>query len=333
MGPQFKWLALLLLLPIYILLAWIFNRLALTGVVMEVAQIGSLLLIFFLANYWIGSNETAFLAEESAPQTGKPGSSAIESRKKTPVLLLYFIRSLLAALIVLAATALMAFIGRNLLGEGVIALLYLLPIGWATVRWGRVAGASAALSSALCFDFVFIPPFFTFRIGNLEGWLLLVLFMLTSLVIVGRTVSMFNEVKRREKENNFLYELVLLMANLQNREEIAEFIVTQLAGHYRAGFVKIVLYERGRQPSILKVRGGNAPRLADGQLERSLPIYSDLDLIGKISIAQAEIPLPGDDDPLLQSICRLVALAVDRAQIEVHAAAAGSSMPQNSHVA
>ena len=72
----------------------------------------------------------------------------------------------------LRLTVVMLLIGPTLLGEGVIALLYLVPIGWCTVRWGQLAGVSAALTAALSFDFLFIPPYGTFNIGSLEGWLL-----------------------------------------------------------------------------------------------------------------------------------------------------------------
>ena len=36
---------------------------------------------------------------------------------------------------------------------------------------------SAALAAALAFDFLFIPPFYTFAVGSLEGWLVLAIFL------------------------------------------------------------------------------------------------------------------------------------------------------------
>ena len=75
------------------------------------------------------------------------------------------------------ATALFLLIGRNVLGEGVIALLYLVPIGWSTTRWGQLAGMCAAVTAFLTFNFFFIPPFYTFQIGSVEGWLILIIFL------------------------------------------------------------------------------------------------------------------------------------------------------------
>ena len=84
-----------------------------------------------------------------------------------------FTNGLRGMLTVLAITIPMWLIGRSVLGEAVIALLYLAPIAWSASKWGQAAGVSAALTAALCFDFLFIPPFFTFAVGSLEGWLVL----------------------------------------------------------------------------------------------------------------------------------------------------------------
>ena len=94
--------------------------------------------------------------------------------------------SVLAVGLVLATTALFLLIGRNVLGEGVVALLYLVPIGWSTTRWGQLPGLCAALTAALTFNFFFIPPFYTFEIGSLEGWLIFIIFFVVAAVIVGR---------------------------------------------------------------------------------------------------------------------------------------------------
>ena len=44
----------------------------------------------------------------------------------------------------------MWLIGRDVLGEAVIGMLYLAPIAWCANKWGQAAGMSAALSAALC---------------------------------------------------------------------------------------------------------------------------------------------------------------------------------------
>src|SRR5512139_3980653 len=85
---------------------------------------------------------------------------------------------------VFAVTIPMFLIGRDVLGEAVIGFLYLVPIVWSATKWGQLAGMSAALTAALCFDFLFIPPFYTFAVGSLEGWSMLVIFFGVAVVVV-----------------------------------------------------------------------------------------------------------------------------------------------------
>jgi two-component system sensor histidine kinase KdpD len=97
-----------------------------------------------------------------------------------------FRHSASAVLLVMATTFFLLLMGRNELGEAVIALAYLVPIIWSGYRWGQAPGISAALAAALAFDFLFIPPFYTFAIGRLEGWLVLAMFLAVAMILVGR---------------------------------------------------------------------------------------------------------------------------------------------------
>jgi two-component system sensor histidine kinase KdpD len=153
-------------------------------------------------------------------------------------------QSLLSAFLVLILTLIMAAIGRRILAEGVITLLYLVPIAWCTVRWGKLAGASASLTAALAFDFFFIPPFYTFTIGSLEGWLLLVIFMAASIIIVGRVQSVILNERNRGHEATFMYELVAAISNLQSREAIARVIASQIQQQYQAALVQVNLKDQ-----------------------------------------------------------------------------------------
>src|SRR5512133_1379975 len=110
------------------------------------------------------------------------------------------VHALQSVAVVFALTVVMLLIGPKMLGEGVIALLYLAPIGWCTVRWGQLAGISAALTASLSFDFLFIPPYGTFNIGSLEGWLLLFLFIAAAILVVGRIQSILRDEQNRTRK-------------------------------------------------------------------------------------------------------------------------------------
>ena len=100
---------------------------------------------------------------------------------------------ILSAVMVGCTTGLMLLIGRDQLGEAVIALLFLVPVGWIASRWGQGPGIFSAVLSALAFDFFFIPPFYTFAVARLEGWLVLAIFLAVAILVVGRIQSSLSQ--------------------------------------------------------------------------------------------------------------------------------------------
>jgi hypothetical protein len=72
-----------------------------------------------------------------------------------------------AIVLVLFLSVPVFLIGREALGETVIALLYLAIVAWSACRWGQCA----AVMATPAFNFLFIPPFFASAMRQLEGWL------------------------------------------------------------------------------------------------------------------------------------------------------------------
>ena len=205
-------------------------------------------------------------------------------------------QSFLAVAVVFALTVVMLLIGSKMLVEGVIALLYLVPIGWCTVRWGQIAGVSAALTAALCFDLLFIPPYDTFTIGSLEGWLLWLLFSAVSILVVWRIQMVIGDWQNRERKATFLYEMVAAIANLQSRKGIARVVADQIQQKYLAELVGVHLNASGSLPEV-SVIATNKPGVtptAHGKPDSTLPIVSGPVLIGYIGIWKWLLPLPSD---------------------------------------
>jgi K+-sensing histidine kinase KdpD len=254
----------------------------------------------------------------------------IKSEPISPIRVAY---SMMAVAVVFALTVVMLLIGPKMLGEGVIALLYLVPCGWCTVRWGRIAGVSAALTAALCFDFLFIPPYGTFNIGSLEGWLLLFLFIAGSILVVGRFQAILRDEQNRERKATFLYEIVASIANQQTRGGIARVIANQIQQKYLAELVQVYLYSRGNKPVVVMCAGNEPDCVAKPKPDRVLPIVSGPALIGEIAIWKGLMPLPSEDDRMVQTILRQTAAALDRAQlVEENISPTGRSQQENSNV-
>ncbi len=228
----------------------------------------------------------------------------------SPILLA---NSIWAVLWVVATTALMLLIGRDVLGQAVVALLYLLPIGWSTTRWGQLPGVCAAVVAFLCFDFFFIPPYYTFNVGSVEGWLVLIIFLIVAVAIIGRIQFGLSQAQAREREAIFMYELSTALAGLNQQEDIAHTLAKQLQQIFQAALVQVILQADVEPRSIMASAPPDA--IAQGKPDRIVPILAARGMTGEICLWRGEIPLPSIDNRLLQNFATQGALALERARL------------------
>jgi K+-sensing histidine kinase KdpD len=223
-------------------------------------------------------------------------------------------RSVLAIALVFFTVLGILLIGRNILGEGAITLIFLLVTGWITMRWGRLAGASAALTSGLCFDYFFIPPFYSFTIERLEGWLVLLIFVGVAVFVVGRIHVVLNEAKGREHDATFLYEMVASVANLTSRKAIANVVAGQIQEHYMAEFVRVNIYAHVKFPSVVVSAPASNSGSPNRNPDRIMAIPYTTRIVGEISFWKGKMELPEESNSMLQSFLRQTALSLERVQ-------------------
>ncbi len=190
---------------------------------------------------------------------------------------------LLAILTVAAVTVPLYLIGRDALGEGVIALLYLVPITWSASRWGLIPGISAALAATLCFDFLFIPPYLTLAVGNLEGWLVLAIFLGVATIVVELIQSSLS----KANEAILMYELSSALNSQRTQEAIAMTVALQIQQLYQTTLVKVTYRSEKPSANIIVnlpsgVEGKGKPD--KGIPDRILPIMNTWGLMGEIQI-------------------------------------------------
>lgn len=90
-------------------------------------------------------------------------------------------RAVVAAVaLVLVTLALLAF--RTRLDKAHVALVYLLVVLGGSAAEGRRVGFALAILSFVCFNVLFLPPYYTLTIADPLDWLVLVSFLATSLV-------------------------------------------------------------------------------------------------------------------------------------------------------
>jgi K+-sensing histidine kinase KdpD len=218
-----------------------------------------------------------------------------------------FVDSLSALLAVFLTTIPLALIGRQTLGEAVIALLFLVPVAWSASRWGLGPGLSAALAAAMCFDFLFIPPFNTFVVGSLESWLVLAIFLGVAILVVERIQTSL--IKAREAV--FMYELSAALVGKRTQEAAARTVAVQIRQLFQAALVNVSFQpEKGVQSVIISEPKGGA---MEGQPDRTIPIENVWGLVGEIQIWRGVyVDLPAEDSRILRNFAWQAAEALER---------------------
>jgi len=218
--------------------------------------------------------------------------------------------SFYAVLTVAATTVLLLLIGLDKLGEAVIALLYMVPVVWSAARWGQGPGVSAALAAALFFDFYFIPPFYTFAVGRLEGWLVLGIFLAVAIVVVGRIQTSLSKAQTSEREAIFMYELSNTLASLQTQEAVANAVARFLQQRYLATLVRVSIQPKGQNSET----AASEPRdvMLVSKPDISLPIMSAWNLVGMVQIWRGEVELPSEESRLFRNFASQIGQALER---------------------
>ena len=221
-----------------------------------------------------------------------------------------------SAVLAVAVTALvLLLVRRDVVGEGVIALVFLMPVTWAAYRWGLAAGMSAALTAAFIFDFFFIPPFYTFTVGNLEGWLILVIFFAVAIIVVERIQSTLSRAQSSEQEAVMMYEFSTALAGLRSQDAITHSSARFFRLMFMAELVIVSIQLKNQtQPMVACEPQDKA--VATTKPDRILPILNSWGLVGEVQIWRgAEITIPSIESRLMRNLALQIGLAIERVQI------------------
>ncbi len=225
-----------------------------------------------------------------------------------------FAQYILSALVVGGATGLMLLIGRSELGEAVIALLFLVPVGWSASRWGQGPGIFTALMAALAFDFFFIPPFYTFTVGSLEGWLVLAIFLAVAIVVVGRIQVSLTKARTSEREAILMYELSAALASLRTQEAVAHTVARFLQQRYLANLVTVFIQPKGQSTEIAAYEPQDG--VLPGKPDRVLPLLNNWGLVGEIQIWGRDMELPSTEAASFAISASQIGQAIERTQLD-----------------
>ena len=228
-----------------------------------------------------------------------------------------------SALLTVALTSIpLLLIGRATLGEAVIALVYLVPVSFSTARWGQAAGICAAFAAALTFDYFFIPPFLTFNVGSLEGWLVLAIFLGVAILVVGRIQIGLTRAHLSERDALFMYELSNALAGLRTQQAVVHALARHLQQTFNAALVEVCIQPGSALQSL--VVKAPSDRIEEIKPDRILPILASPGLLGEIRIWRGNGWLPDEDSRLLHNFATQAIQSLERARLaeaETHARA------------
>jgi len=163
-----------------------------------------------------------------------------------------------------------------------LVMIYLLGVTWVAFMYGRRMSVIASILSVLCFDFFFVPPYFTFAVADVEYFITLGVMLAVGFIIgslTGRLRQQTLAMRLRENRTQALYYLNRDLAKTSNIDEIF-----QIAANYIQEFFKcpVVIFTPIKSKSVA-VRFGDSMALPLNPNEEAVAqwVYEHKKMAGK----------------------------------------------------
>ncbi len=225
-------------------------------------------------------------------------------------------------------------------------MIYLLGVVVVALRFGHGPSVLASIVGVAAFDLCFVPPRWTFAVGDSQYLLTFLVMLATGLVIstlAARVRFQVDSARRREQRTAALYAISRELAATQSRDQIARTAVEHVTATVDARAVVLLPDQQGRLVALGSGVGGFLPTEHDeavakwvlehgelaGQGTTTLPgaagIYFPLPAahgtVGVLGVLPADPRRIGDPEQLhlLETFARLTGLAVERAALSAEA--------------
>ena len=164
-----------------------------------------------------------------------------------------------------------------------IMMLYLLPVLLSAVWWGKGPSYVAALVSISVFDFLFIPPVFTFSISDLRYVWSLPIFIFVAFVTGGQTEKLRVEAmlaRQREKSTRALYTFSREIAAVVDVNIIVRNLVDQ-SWQTLERPVAVFLPEKNGKLLLVGEGGKAESSIDDSELAVAIWTYEHSEIAGR----------------------------------------------------
>ena len=220
-----------------------------------------------------------------------------------------------------------------------IVMVYLLSVVAVAVRTGRGPAAVASILSVAAFDFVFVPPYWTFAVSDSQYLVTFAVMLVVALVVSGLTVSIRAQAeaaRERERRTSALYAMSKELASTRGIDALLEVAVRHLLDVFQGRLVILLPGADGRlepraerlapfhlDPNDLAVSqwaydhrqpaGVGTDNLPGAQM-LFVPLVASRGVVGVLGMRLADPDLfeTPDQRHLLEAFANQIALAVER---------------------
>ncbi|HEY5982326.1 MAG TPA: DUF4118 domain-containing protein, partial [Anaerolineales bacterium] len=226
-----------------------------------------------------------------------------------------FLEYLLALVLIIVVAGAFNLL-REALHETVAALLFLIPVGVVTGRWGLGPGVTAALGAFLAFNYLFITPYYTFTVHRAGDLVVLLVFLIVAVVmsqLVARAQAGTRAALAREREATQLYELSTALAGPRDSRKIADTLAEHMRSSLECDHVQISL-NGSDEPAVASARASKAAPVPQRPPEFATPIQGIAGAMGEIRLWRAAHFSPAEER-LVKTFAGQAAVALERAAL------------------
>jgi two-component system sensor histidine kinase KdpD len=265
---------------------------------------------------------------------------------QTKPLLTSTAREYLIAVLVIIAVVGISLLALQFISYQAVGLILLFAVSFLAVFIGRGPVLVAATLSALLWNFLFIPPTFTFIIAGIENVMMFALYFVIALAtgtLTSRLRAQRQAIREREKRTEALYAMARAIASAPTMDDVLNHAVTQI----KQGFGSDVAFLLRQDNGQLSYVAHSASTLTVDDKEHSvaawvflnrkpagcftdtlpfasarwLPLMTPNGVVGVMGVGILE-QLSIDQTTLLETFASQIALAIEREMLNEAAARA-----------
>ena len=185
-----------------------------------------------------------------------------------------------------------------------LAMMYILGVALVAARRGRGPSILSAILSVAVFDYLFVPPFFTFAVSDVQYLITFAVMLFVALVISALTVRIREQAaisRLRERRTAALLSLSRQLASTRNLDEMISAVRRQVDEVFEGETAVYLAREDGR----LEMRDPAPPYFATGSEETAVAqwVHEHVEPagVGTTTLAGAQalhLPLVGGRGPV-----------------------------------